>query len=131
MATLSINLGSDENLLYIAKKHWFTLFWPLVFTFISCGIFIPWAIIAFLRFLWDEIIITDQKVYIKTGVISKSTVTTPLDKINNIHINKGILGRILNYGTVIIQSGAMLGTSGYSCIKSPEEVQQYIEQATN
>lgn len=124
---LSINLGADEKIIYIAQKHWFSLFWPTVWMILTGGMLIPWVIYVFLRFLWDEIIVTNKKVYIKTGVLSKSVVTTPIEKIHNINISKGIIGRMLDYGTVVVQSGASLGASGYSYIREPELLQQSIE----
>lgn len=127
---MSVVLGSDEKIIYTAKKHWFSMFLPVILTLFTGGLLIPWAIYALLRFLWDEIIVTNKKVHIKTGVISKNVVTTPIDKINNININKGLFGRILNYGTVVIQSGATLGASGYSYIAVPEELQQIIENGS-
>lgn len=129
--SLSINLGADEKLIYIAKKHWFSLFWPVILTLLTSGLLLPWVIIVLLRFKWDEIIVTSKKVYIKTGIISRTVVTTPVEKINNIHITKSIMGRILNYGKVIIQSGATLGASGYSYIAAPEELQQQVENVSS
>jgi membrane protein YdbS with pleckstrin-like domain len=124
---MSVNLNADEKILYTANKHWFSLFWPIVLTIFTGGLLFPWVIYALLRFLWDEIIVTNKKVYIRTGVISKSVVTTPIEKVNNIHIHKGLIGRMLDYGTIVIQSGATLGASGYSYIQTPEELQQAIE----
>jgi membrane protein YdbS with pleckstrin-like domain len=122
-----INLGQDEKIIYTAKKHPWSIFLSFTATIASMLILLPWFVYDLLRFKLDRIIVTNKKVYIKTGVLFKSVVTTPIEKINNIHIIKGPIGTILGYGTIVIQSGATLGASGYSYIASPEELQQVIE----
>lgn len=60
-----------------------------------------------LRFLLDEIVITDRRVIIKMGIIARQTRELFFSKIESVDLRQGILARILNYGTIIIR-----GTGG-------------------
>jgi len=55
----------------------------------------------------SEFAITNKRVIIKTGLISRNTVEMNLQKIESVIVNQGITGRILGYGDLII-----VGTGG-------------------
>jgi uncharacterized membrane protein YdbT with pleckstrin-like domain len=54
----------------------------------------------------DEFAITNKRVIIKTGLISRKTFEMNHSKIESVNVDQGIVGRILGYGTVrIVGSG--------------------------
>jgi uncharacterized membrane protein YdbT with pleckstrin-like domain len=54
----------------------------------------------------DEFVITNKRVIIKTGLISRRTFEMNHSKIESVNVDQGILGRILGYGTIrIVGSG--------------------------
>ncbi|MBF0293111.1 MAG: PH domain-containing protein [Nitrospinae bacterium] len=55
----------------------------------------------------SEFAVTDRRVIIKTGLISRRTLEMNASKIENISIDQTIIGRILDYGTIEIS-----GTGG-------------------
>ena len=55
----------------------------------------------------DEFVITNKRVIIKTGLISRRTLEMNLSKIESVNIDQGVLGRILGFGTIRI-----IGTGG-------------------
>ena len=55
----------------------------------------------------DEFAITNRRVIIKTGLISRKTFEMNLSKIESVNVDQGILGRIFGYGTITI-----VGTGG-------------------
>lgn len=63
--------------------------------------------------------VTDKQIILETGIISKSLYTCPLDKVNNVNIHIPILGRLLGYGSVIIQTGAGFGDFAITEIPEP------------
>ncbi|HEX9463888.1 MAG TPA: PH domain-containing protein [Alphaproteobacteria bacterium] len=65
------------------------------------------VIVAFVRRRTTEIAVTTRRVIYKTGVIRRLTSELSVEKIETVLVEQGILGRILNYGTVIIR-----GTGG-------------------
>ena len=48
---------------------------------------------------------TNKRVIAKFGFISRKTIELNISKVESIQVNQGILGRIFNYGTLIV-SGA-------------------------
>lgn len=60
---------------------------------------------AAIRYFTTELAITNKRVIAKFGLISRSTIEINLQKIESIQVNQGILGRIFNFGSVVV-SGA-------------------------
>jgi len=63
-----------------------------------------WAAAA-IRYFTTELAITNKRVIAKFGLISRSTIEINIQKIESIQVNQGILGRIFNFGSIIV-SGA-------------------------
>lgn len=60
---------------------------------------------AAVRYFTTELAITNKRVIAKFGLISRSTIEINLQKIESIQVHQGILGRIFNFGSIIV-SGA-------------------------
>ncbi|MGI8820360.1 MAG: PH domain-containing protein [Chthoniobacterales bacterium] len=56
----------------------------------------------------SELVVTDRRVLIKTGVIRRQTVEMFIVKVESIAVDQGFLGRVFDYGTV-----TMRGTGGF------------------
>lgn len=50
----------------------------------------------------SEFVITNKRIMIKTGFISRNTFEMNHSKIESINVHQSILGRIWGYGTIII-----------------------------
>lgn len=61
-----------------------------------------------LAFASSELVITDRRVLIKTGIVRRRTIEVFISKIESIAVDQGFLGRVLDYGTVSIR-----GTGGF------------------
>ena len=58
--------------------------------------------------MWaDEFVITNNRVVVKTGIISRYTFEMNLNKIETVNVDQSIMGRIFGFGTIII-----VGTGG-------------------
>lgn len=64
-------------------------------------------IIAVIRVLTTELVLTNKRVIAKTGFIRRNTIELRLEKVEGFMVNQGILGRIFNYGSVLVS-----GTGG-------------------
>lgn len=77
----------------------------------------------------DEFVITNKRVIIKTGLISRRTLEMNLSKIESVNVDQGILGRILGYGTIRI-----IGTGGtkeaFHKILQPLEFRKKFQELT-
>jgi uncharacterized membrane protein YdbT with pleckstrin-like domain len=62
---------------------------------------------AWIRQWSSEFAVTNKRVIIKVGVISRRTIEINMSKVESVEINQDIVGRVLNYGTIIV-----IGTGG-------------------
>ena len=99
MSYVNSVLIKGEEVIYRAKLHWKIYFTPL-------ALFSLW-LLPIIRQVTSEFVITNKRIIIKTGFISRKTLEMNLNKIESVNVDQGILGRILGYGTITI-----IGTGG-------------------
>ncbi|MEQ1767429.1 MAG: PH domain-containing protein [Methylotenera sp.] len=101
-------LIKDEKIIYTGNVSLWSLA-PLIilgFLFLAAfGIGLIFWLVAFIRYKTTELAFTNKRVIAKFGFISRHTVELNIAKVESIQVNQGILGRIFNYGTLIV-SGA-------------------------
>jgi uncharacterized membrane protein YdbT with pleckstrin-like domain len=74
----------------------------------------------FLRWT-TEIAVTDRRVIFKRGFITRHTVETNMDKVASVDVDQGILGRILDYGTVhVVGAGGGVPQSSADDVRGVE-----------
>lgn len=61
-----------------------------------------------LAFASSELVITDRRVLIKTGIVRRQSLEMFVSKIESIAVDQGFLGRVFDYGTVTVR-----GTGGF------------------
>lgn len=100
-------LIKDEKIIYEGKISVWSLLPLIVLGLITLPFFIGviFLIAAALRYMTTELAFTNKRVIAKFGIISRKTIELNLTKIESLQVNQGILGRIFNYGTLVI-SGA-------------------------
>jgi hypothetical protein len=72
-----------------------------------------------------EIIVTSRRVIYKTGFISRNTVEMNLDKVESVLVQQSLLGRALDYGSVIIR-GVGAGLEPIANIGAPLQLHRHI-----
>lgn len=93
------NLISGEHIVYETRLHWIIyISWEAAFTLLISPIIARKT---------SEFAVTNKRVIIKTGFISRRTIELNLSKIESVQVEQGILGRILGYGTIVL-----IGTGG-------------------
>lgn len=101
-------LIKGEKLIYAGHVSLWSLAPLIFFGLIGLSIFglglILW-IMAFIRYKTTELAFTNKRVIAKFGFISRQTIELNISKVESIQVNQGVLGRIFNFGTLII-SGA-------------------------
>ncbi|TMH45897.1 MAG: PH domain-containing protein [Betaproteobacteria bacterium] len=67
------------------------------------------TVVALVRRATTELVLTDRRVIAKRGFIRRDTVEMNLGKVESLHVNQGLLGRMLNYGDVtVVGTGSSL-----------------------
>ncbi len=148
MSYIRKNLLSDEQLVYSTRKHWvifsFPSFWTIVglillmqkdililLGYLTLIIALYYWIVAITTYLTSEFAVTNKRVLIKTGFTYRQTWETLLSKVATLEVKQNIIGRLLNYGTLIIQNTGG-GKDSFTIINSPllfrRKVQEQAEK---
>ncbi len=72
-----------------------------------------------------EIIVTTRRIIYKTGFISRNTVEMNLDKVESVLVQQSLVGRVLNYGEVIIR-GVGAGLEPVANVAAPLELHRHV-----
>ncbi|HCD9235890.1 TPA: PH domain-containing protein [Elizabethkingia anophelis] len=142
------NTMIPNEIVYEAKLHWISFCTPVIltslgmigllsFTF-SAGLYklISFAltlllykgVIGILQLTFTRIYITEKFLIYSKGILSKNVIDISLNRIKGKKVYQSLLGRILNYGTVLITTGELT-----TCfvIENPNEFTGHISQYSN
>jgi uncharacterized membrane protein YdbT with pleckstrin-like domain len=143
-------LAPGETIAFELKPHWRALLWPifvlllevfvgvyLFMTFdnaiirwliIAAGVFIlVWqTLIPFGRWLTTQYVFTSRRIIVRRGMITKEGRDMPLSKVNNVSFSVSLLGRIINYGTLVVESASDDGDLVINDVPNVEDVQRNV-----
>ena len=85
-----------------------------------------WLIIRYLKWLTTNFVITSHRVIFRQGVIAKSGIEIPLERVNNVNFSQSVFERILGAGDLLIESGGEDGQQRFTDIRHPDRVQNLI-----
>ena len=71
------------------------------------------------------VVTTDRLIY-RNGVLSKSGIEIPLDRVNNVLFSQRLFERMLGAGDLIIESAGESGRQAFSDVRKPSAVQNEI-----
>jgi membrane protein YdbS with pleckstrin-like domain len=94
------------------------------------AVFVAIALVSFLarrvRANVDEFVVTNRRVIRKVGLMAREIQQAPLEKIQDITIEQGVLGRMLGYGTVIVETASEKGMLVFPAIAAPETFRNHV-----
>ncbi len=74
----------------------------------------------------SEYVVTNKRVVIKTGIVSRKTLEMMLSKVESVDVQQGIVARILGFGRILV-----VGTGGsrepFSMIARPIEFRRAVQ----
>ena len=94
------------------------------------------ALVAVLRFtvltiLWwiERIVITDKRVMLAQGIITHKVGMMPLGKVTDLTFERSLGGRMLGYGTLIVESaGQIQALNRIDYMPRPEEIYEALSE---
>lgn len=121
MGYVQANLMPNEQIVATGRIHWWAYISGISFTIIGLllaaatgplGAFFLVVGVVLLVKAWihsfsTELVVTNKRVIAKFGFIKRSTTELLHSKVESFNVDQGIMGRILNFGTVIVN-----GTGG-------------------
>jgi uncharacterized membrane protein YdbT with pleckstrin-like domain len=87
----------------------------------------PLVITALIARATSEFAVTNKRVLIKIGWLRRHSLETLLSKIETIRVEQGILGRALDYGTIVV-SGTGGSKEPFRTIASPMEFRRKVQE---
>lgn len=153
MSYVDQNLMPGETIIYRARLHWaiflgpsvwvivaiwlfvvgiwrFSLHGDLTLVFVALGLLLIAMAMLFDAFVarhTSEFVVTSKRVLIKIGLIRRRSLETLLNKIESVAVDQGIVGRMLDYGTIIVG-----GTGGskepFHRIADPMQFRRQVQQ---
>jgi uncharacterized membrane protein YdbT with pleckstrin-like domain len=85
-----------------------------------------WLVIRYLKWLTTNFVITSNRLIFRQGIVAKSGIEIPLERVNNVNFHQTVFERILGAGDLLIESGGEDGQQRFTDIRRPAQVQNLI-----
>ena len=119
MGYIADNLLPDEHVRHAAHLHWIVFLGPIIVLLFSVLLFtggkesapagiaflimgLLYGGLRFITYSTSEFGLTNKRVVIKVGFIRRKTLELLLEKVETVGVNQGVIGRMLNYGTIVV-----------------------------
>lgn len=133
MTYIEESLSTGEKVEALFPLHWFArmpmILW-IVLAIPTVGITLIFALYEYLKLKHLEQGVTNKRVILKRGIISRKTEEMKLQSIETVEIDQGIGGRMFGYGTVKI-TGRGISDVIFKGIDDPMSVKRQIESVSN
>jgi uncharacterized membrane protein YdbT with pleckstrin-like domain len=121
MGYVEDNLMAGERVTHRTRLHWTA--------FVSLKALLTLFIAPLVARATSEFAVTNRRVIIKVGLVSRKTVELNLEKVESIGVEQTILGRLLGHGTIVV-----VGTGGtkepFRGIADPMGFRRAVNEAT-
>jgi len=101
-------LVKDEKIVSVGHISLWSL-WHLIALGIillpAFGVGLVFLIWAYVRYKTTELAITSKRVIVKSGFIRRRTIEININKVESIQVDQEFLGRMFNFGTLVISGG--------------------------
>lgn len=129
MGYIQESLSTGEEVRGLFKLHWISKIPMIVWIVLA----IPTLGVTLLLALWEwlklrniEQGVTNKRVILKTGIISRTSEEMKITSIETVEIIQGVIGRIFGFGTVKV-TGRGISDLVFKNINDPMDVKRKIE----
>ncbi len=85
-----------------------------------------WLVTRYMKWLTTNFVITSNRLIFRQGVVGKSGIEIPLERVNNVNFHQTVFERMLGAGDLLIESGGEDGQQRFTDIRHPAQVQNLI-----
>ena len=115
-----ISMMKDEKVIKHSQIHIGCFYVPLFLIFIGLLwwliigghliliLGLVWLAIRFIAYTSNDLILTNKRVFGKSGLISTTQMQSPLNMINSVSFKNGLFGKLLGYGTVQVVTASTM-----------------------
>lgn len=118
---MALQTRTGEEVVLDARMSWLgaLLDWKAIITF---------GFWMFINRYGSRYQVTDQRVYRRSGIISKAENTVNKEDIREVELRQGIISRLFRYGTVRVSTAGTAGSEiDFRKVGNPAKVQKRIE----
>jgi uncharacterized membrane protein YdbT with pleckstrin-like domain len=139
-----------EELVLDLRPHWIALVMPTIATILAIAVMIvlyetfeepildtivgvagalfllAYPVRRLVDWLTSHFVVTSDRIIHRRGFIAKYSMEVPLEAINDVRFQQGIVDRMIGAGTLVIQSASEAGRQVFDDIRDPEGVQRTI-----
>ena len=143
-------LVEGEELVLDLRPHWVALIMPAIATVLTLAAMIvlyetfeegildtivgiagtlfllAYPVRRLIDWLTSHFVVTSDRIIHRRGFIAKYSMEIPLEAINDVRFDQGIVDRMIGAGTLVVQSASEAGRQVFDHIRGPEEVQKTI-----
>lgn len=149
-------LNDGEELVLDLRPHWVALIYPalpLVGSLIFGAVVAAFTDVAALGWLalvlvfaslvyfgshwlgWSRtmFVLTTDRIISRRGVLTKSGIEIPLERVNTVFFNQRLLERMVGAGDLALESASERGTQTFNNVRRPDKVQReiYVQMEAN
>jgi len=95
-------------------------------TYLVVGGTVLWAVGAWLVRLTATLTVTNQRVIQEEGVLRRSSNVIPVDRIQDISIKQSVVGRLLSYGDIEIDTAGVIANQVFTYLPEPEQLRDKL-----
>ena len=140
------HLDPGERVVYQARIHWIIYLAPVMVLGAGLVLAVPGTpgispagglavlgvgllglLVSWVRQSSSEFAVTDKRVIVKTGFLSRRTIELNMSKVESVQVDQGVVARLLNYGTITV-----IGTGGtrepFTMIEDPLAFRHAVQQ---
>ncbi|MBX9849846.1 MAG: PH domain-containing protein [Rhodocyclaceae bacterium] len=124
-------LIQDEHILYTGRISLWPMWWLLLIGVLllpAFGLGLIFLATAYIKYKTTELAITNKRVIAKFGFISRRTVEINISKVESIQVDQSVLGRIFDFGTLLI-AGTGVSQAPILGISKPMEFRKAFMEA--
>jgi uncharacterized membrane protein YdbT with pleckstrin-like domain len=149
-------LGDDEEVVRHLHPHWLTVFWPIVLflalvgaasfgaalvpggdqqgmwrlVIVAVAVVLALVLVAvpLLRWRTTHYVITTHRLLHRTGILSRHGRDIGLSRITDVSYRQTLWDRVINSGTLSIETAGEGGPTVFSAIPDSDGVQQLLNQ---
>ena len=145
------DLLPGERILVSSPRHWMVMLRPVAVTILAMAVAFAVLILVPLRgelklflalgvlllgvgvlniYYWGwrahEYVLTDQRVILNEGILSKFSRSIAIDRIQDLTTFQGVLGRACGYGDIELESAGREGAEVLSMVPRPQQLRNAI-----
>lgn len=95
----------------------------------ALGLSSAWLVSRYVRWAATRFVVTSRRVIFRAGVFRKRGVEIPLDRVETVHIRRGLIARLVGSGDLTIESAGEWGQQQFTDVRHPGRVQGVIHAA--